>query len=227
MGRLYLSEINYNKVNKEKVSIVGAKEVFCEEYIDPILNYQDMDSIALHIIRDPRGVFASRNYGKYMKATGSRYPIFFIIRSWQRTVANHILNRHKENYLMIKYEELVNQPEEILIKICRLLGVDFLRDILDFNKYRDGRGNRWEPNTSFESSKTFNNSSINRWKDVLSTEEIEVIEYFCQSEMRYMGYEMTTKRFDIEKILNFKEDVNHISNWLRKYDFSPQPMNLV
>jgi len=219
MERLYLYEIGTNRANKADLKIVGIKEVFCEEYMEPILAYQGLDSVVLHIIRDPRGVVASRNYGKYMEATGSKYPIFFIIRSWRRTVANYILNKDKKNYLMIKYEDLVSQPEKILNKVCNLSGVPFSEDILDLDKFRDSVGNRWTPNTSFESSKTINTASINRWNSVLSSEEIEVIEYFCQSELRLLRYEIMTKYFDVERISNFHEDMANIKHWLRQYDF--------
>jgi len=220
MKRLYLSESNTYCANKENIDIVGIKEVFCEEYIEPILNYQGLDSVVLHIIRDPRAVVASRNYGKYMEATGSRYPIFFIIRSWRRTVANYLSNKDKENYLMIRYEDLVSQPGEIMNQICRALELPFSEDVLNFSMFRNSSGGQWEPNTSFEGTKSINTLSVERWKSVLQPDEIEVIEFFCQSELEYLGYEITTGRFDVEKISNFKEDVSYINDWLRKYNFN-------
>ncbi|MDY7038802.1 MAG: sulfotransferase, partial [Thermodesulfobacteriota bacterium] len=223
--RLYHSEIYNYKANKDDTKIIGIKEAFCEEYTEPILNYQALDSVVLHIIRDPRAVVASRNYGKYMEATGSKYPIFFIIRSWLRTVANYILNKDNDNYLMIKYEDLVRQPEEILKHICVTLGVEFSKDIINFEKYTDSEGNKWESNSSFSRFNTINTSSVDRWKDVLSFEEIEIIEYYCKSEMELMGYESTKKQFDIGKILNFQEDMSQVRSWLRNYDFSFKTLN--
>lgn len=221
LARLYLAETDQEgkKLNRDQIGVLGIKEVFCEEYIEPILSYKGFDSSFIHIIRDPRAIVASRNYGKYMEATASRYPIFFIIRTWRRTVANYILNRDKEKYMMIKYEDMVRHPEETLNRICNILGVEFSEDILDFNRYRDRKGNKWEPNSSFEVPMTISTSSVNKWKDVLSAEEIEVIEYFCQTELEDMGHEITTRRFDVERIFNFHEDMALVSNWLRKYDF--------
>ena len=219
MKRLYLSERNTYGANKENIDIVGIKEVFCEEYIEPILKYQGLDSAVLHIIRDPRAVVASRNYGKYMEATGSRYPIFFIIRSWRRTVANYLSNKDKENYLMVRYEDLVSQPGEIMNQICRALELPFSEDMLNFSMFRNSRGGQWQSNTSFEDTESINTLSIEKWKNILQPDEIEVIEYFCQSELRLMGYEIMTKCFDVERISNFHEDMTHVKDWLRQYDF--------
>jgi hypothetical protein len=220
LERLYLAETR--KKERAQIRVVGIKEVFCEEYIEPILNYEGLDFSVLHIIRDPRAIVASRNYGKYMEATESKYPIFFMIRSWRRTVENYFLNRNRTNYLMIKYEDLVTYPEDTLRQICNILQVRFSQDLLDFSKYTDTKGNKWKTNSSFEDAKTFSTFSVSRWKGVLSSEEIEVIEYFCQSELKYMGYEVTTRDFDVKRIFNFYEDITYVNYWLRKYDFNLQ-----
>jgi hypothetical protein len=222
LERLCSYHINTDKKVRDAgdIKIAGIKEVFCEEYIEPILRFKELDSAAIHIIRDPRGVAASRNYGKYMEEAGSKYPLFFVIRSWKRSVASALSNKGSENYLMIKYEDLVGQPKVTLKHICDVLGVEFSEDLLDFNKYRDSDGKQWEPNSSFESSRSINISSIAKWKNVLSQREIEVIEYFCRSELEYLGYERTVEHFNEERIFDFREEANSISEWLREYDFS-------
>jgi len=216
LHRLSLSEKKTYEI--EKNYIVGIKEVFCEEYILPILKKQN--TVVLHIIRDPRAVVASRNYGKYMELTKSRYPIFFIIRSWRRTIMNYILNKDSKKYLMIKYEDFVSKPDKILNKICELLEVDFSNDILNFDNFRDIMGNKWESNSSFESCAKFNTNSINKWQKILSSEEIEVIEYFCQREIKYLGYNLTTTHFNTDRIYNFKDNTSDIRDWLKKYNFT-------
>ncbi|MBZ0192650.1 MAG: sulfotransferase [Candidatus Kuenenia stuttgartiensis] len=217
MERLYLSQIITRNWD---IKFIGIKEVFCEEFIEPLFNYCNLNSKVVHIIRDPRAVVASRNFGKYMEATGAKYPIFFIIRSWKRTVANYLLNKCNSNYLMIRYEDLVRKPETTMKKVCELLEVQYSNDLLNLSNFKDNKGRRWESNTSFDGSKTITTSSVNKWEDILSAEEIEVVEYYCQSELNTLGYERTTKSFDQKKILNFQEDTSNICEWLREYDFS-------
>ena len=197
----------------------GIKEIFCEEFCEPFIHFFHPNAFAIHIIRDPRAVLASRNYGRFAEATGSRYPIFFIIRSWKRTVLNYNLNRFNKKYLMVKYEDFVRNTSHILQQICRVLDLKFSDDMLDFRKFRDSRGNQWKQNSSFDNTDTITTGSINKWKDILTADEIETLEYYCQPEMRMMGYMVKTEHFNEEKIKNFKEDQSQIRGWLKKFDF--------
>jgi hypothetical protein len=222
LERLQLAETDQEgkKLKRDQIGVVGIKEVFCEEYIEPILSYEGLDSSAIHIIRDPRGIVASRNYGKYFMATGYKYPVFFMIRSWQRTVAQYVQNMRQENYLMMKYEELVRDPEKSLREVCSLLGLEFSEDLLNPDKYTDASGMRWQSNSSFESVVGIDRSPIDRWKEILPKEEVELIEYWCHREMDLLGYEVGTKAFDKNKICGFQEDMSHVKPWLKSYDFS-------
>ena len=218
LERLYLAETR--KLDRDQIEVVGIKEVFCEEYVGPILNHDDLNFAVFHVIRDPRGIVASRNYGRYFKATGCKYPIFFMIRSWRRTVAQYVQNMGHESYLMMKYEELVRDPEERLREVCSTLGLEFAEDLLNFDKYTDASGKRWQSNSSFESVTGIDTSPINRWKEILPKEEVELIEYWCHREIELLGYELTTKAFDRDKICGFQQDMSHVKPWLRSYDFS-------
>lgn len=219
LDRLYLSTKESPKNLTKNLQIVGIKEVFCEEYINPFLNYYGSNSAALHIIRDPRAVVASRNYGKYMEATGSKYPIFFIIQSWKRSVEYYLLNQEKDNYLMVRYENLASKPQKVLRLVCEILHMNFTAEMTDFDLFKDSKGNPWQANSSFGNSRAINTASINKWQEILPPEEIELTEYYCQKEMEVLGYKLSCKQFDQQTILNFKEDSSKISNWLRCFNF--------
>lgn len=223
LERLWRSQMNGHERASEHECIVGIKEVFCEEYIKPLLQNKDINSVVLHIIRDPRAVVASRNYGKYVEATGSTYPIYFIIRSWKRTVEYARLNAPHHHYLMLQYEDMVAHPAEVFKRICEAVGIEFSEDMLDGRNYKDHEGNLWQGNSSFEGSTAITTSSVDRWRNVLSTAEVELIEYCCQAEMEGLGYDITTTTFDRERIRLFHEDTSRIRKWIGKYDFKYDP----
>lgn len=204
---------------KEGAGIVGIKETFCVDFLEPILTFDGFQAVALHIIRDPRSVVASRNYGRYVESVGSKYPLFFIIRTWLRSVATYIRCRDKDNYLMLKYEDLVRNPEAEMNRICKALRIEFSPALLHPDAYRDGRGNQWISNSSFGNTGGIHNGSVNKWKEVLSAAEVELIEYYCQPEMEALGYQVTTKPFDPARIDCFQEDMSQVRTWLRKYEF--------
>ena len=210
------------EMNDDPTEIIGIKETFCEEFIEPILNYWRLRPFVIHVIRDLRAVVASRNYGKYFMETGTKYPLLFIIKSWKRSVAYHQFNRQKSRYMMIQYEDFVHNFEAIAKALCAMLDIRYSEKMIDVNKYHDREGNKWQPNTSFERLSRIDRASIDTWRSVLSPQEIEVIEFFCQKEMRDLGYQLETKQFDRARILGFHEDTDRSTDWLQKYNFNVQ-----
>ena len=222
---LYLSETeipHLPQINKKKenIEITGIKEVFCEDFIEPFLNIKAFNPHVLHIIRDPRAVITSRNYGLYKKATGSKYPLLFMIRAWQKTFENHIKNKDNPKYYMITYEDLATNPEKTMEKICKFLNINYSKKLVDLRFYKDAAGNSWKSNSSFENPEIINTLNINRWKNVLSKKKIEVIEYYCFNQMKELGYEPSIKR-QLKKPL-FKENRDEIRDWIKKYKLQPE-----
>lgn len=213
--------LSSNTCDIDKAVAIGSKEVFCEEFIEPFLEYFGPEGIALHIIRDPRAVVASRNYGKYREATGSKYPIFFIIKTWKRTVTNYLLNKDKPDYLMVRYEDLARDPERQLSRICNLVRIKFSKNMVDTSKFKNSKGNRWQANSSFADQQTISTASINKWQEILPPEQIEIIEFYCKNEMSLLGYATTNDSFEPDRIANFKEDTSQVRSWLKEYSSPP------
>jgi len=216
MAKLYICE-NSEVCSQKSNNIVGIKECFCEEFIEPLIYCREIKAKIIQIIRDPRAVAASRNYGRYRKATGTRYPLCFIVNSWRRAVAYYVSNKNKKDYLMVKYEDLVKCPQKELEKICNHLFIDYFPEMADFSNIKDAKGNKWEANTSFDAGKHSRVSSVDKWAEVLSSQEVRFIEYHCRKEMNYLGYALTTQVFDKEEIGNYQEDLSVVSAWLKSY----------
>ena len=216
MDRLYLSLSGKNK-NKISISLSCAKEVFNEEYMSPLINYTPLNARVIHLIRDPRAVVASRNYGKYVQSAGSRYPLMFILKSWLRSVHYYQLNAQNLKYLMIKYEDLVLHPERVLRKICEFLELPFSKTMLDTQSFSDTTGKPWRVNSSFESGPGFAINAIDRWRRILPENQVQMIEYICLDQMSEFGYTCTNGSFERMMMESFNEDWNMISPWLRKH----------
>jgi len=207
---------------KKNAEILGLKEAYCEKFIEPLIKSFNFDFKCIQIIRDPRAVYASRNYGNYLKSTNGKYPILFVIRNWRESVEYLISNsKYKDKYMFIKYENLVCKPEDSLSKICDFLDVDFSADLLDFDKFIDGEGNQWFQNSSFESkSNGFNPDSLSRWEEVLSLQEIGLIEMLCKREMKYLDYKTTDNSFGLKDLSSFDENEEDYVPWLKKYNYT-------
>lgn len=72
-----------NYFNEHNLSYVGTKESFCEEFVPFFLGKQNK---VIVIIRDPRAVVTSLNFGQATKYTGKARPVLYIIRQWRKSV---------------------------------------------------------------------------------------------------------------------------------------------
>jgi hypothetical protein len=212
-----LMDILQRAYPNENARYVGFKEVWTEEFIEPLLALPGRELYCIHIIRDPRAVIASK---KKKTETEGNYPLKFMIRQWRKSIAYSIINSNNARYTMLLYEDLVRHPEEQMRRICDRIGVEFSESLLAAGKFTDGSGEPWTQNSSYGTSETFNAAFLEKWRDVLSEDEIEIIEMLCRPEMRYLRYEPSASQLELQKLAGFTEDPEKLSEWIRKYDFS-------
>ena len=173
----------------------------------------------IHIVRDPRNVITSiknhYNYESYEKAlkfikdeknmigikgSTKEMDLPTLISSWKVHFNSwKSLTKLKDSYLLIKYEDLIENPTNEFLKIA-----NFINKISKINFDKKNIIKSVE-NTSFESlreqeelkgfneapnnsNKFFNLGPNNDWKKLLSTEIREDIEKNFQKEMIELGY---------------------------------------
>lgn len=192
---------------------VGMKELWAEEFFMPFSTTLGIRSI--HIMRDPRAVCASRNGGKYLADCNmKKYPVLFIVKAWKRSLRYYYRNRQRSRYLFVQYEKLVGNAPETLAAVCRFLNVPLSEKMFDPAGFVDGTGRAWQPNSSFDSDKAVYRSSLDRWRTVLSEEEIGVIEFLCRREMAMLGYERVVPAFGADAFSDYTEDAGTLTDWL-------------
>ena len=172
----------YGKGDEETI---GIKEVWCNEFTGVLLRaFSNMK--AINIVRDPRAVFASRS------VVGEKYPLIFLIRQWRKLAIFTWLFTNMDEFsnslLVVKYEDLIKNPEEISRKICSFVDVDFSLNMIDGAKFRHGDGSTWLQNSSFGKGSEISTKYSEKWRSVLRQEEIRLIEMLCFHEMKLFGY---------------------------------------
>jgi hypothetical protein len=193
--------------------LIGTKEVWTDEFISKFL---ETGKKCIHIIRDPRALISSNRVSEY-----GAYPLLFLIRQWRKSVAYYCLNKGNDNYLMIRYEDIVADKEASFRTISNFLNIPFNAVTIDDSKYVDGSNNPWKKNTSYSTS-AINNVAGPRWKQVLNKSEVSIVEHLCLLEMKLLEYEFTSD-LDNGVFLN-KEFIKYESKenraeWIKKYDF--------
>ena len=209
--------------NSNNINYCGFKELNLEQFIEPLINAFEKDFKVIQIIRDPRAILASRNYGNFLKTKGDGkiHPLLLIAKTWRTLIKYKIFlsNYYPENFLSIYYEQLVKDPVNEIKKICNFLSIEYNSDLLDFSKYRNEENKQWKVNTSFQEKKGFNTKSINRWKSILPKEIIGAIEFMCYYEMMTEGYFPITDESNMFKsFLRYEDKKEKIKKWTFKFD---------
>ncbi|MBD3166682.1 hypothetical protein GF324_08795 [bacterium] len=168
---------------------VGFKITWACEFGPHLLRQWDNAKV-VHIVRDPRAVCSS----KYA-LEGRKNPFIFLVRQWRKLVTLpwvHLQDSfpYRDRVHVLRYEDLVSNPESEVERLCEFLELPMSERMLDPSRYDDGSGKVWEPNTSYrEKKKQFNTSSIDKWRSVLNGRQIEFIERLALPEMAVWGYE--------------------------------------
>lgn len=161
------------------------------------------DARYVHLLRDPRDVGLS---SIKMGWAGNTY---YGVDHWVETEKswNELLpHLNDDQFIEVKYEELVSSPEDVLEKICRFLNLEIEQNMFDFFK-----------NSTYGK---INQDSLYRWKNELSVEENNAIEYKIADLLNLKRYEIRSDTNQKPHFLTLVKYAigNKISNW--KFGFS-------
>jgi hypothetical protein len=137
-------------------------------------------------IRDPRATAYSELVKKNIKALGlAPFNILTFIARYNTAyyLVDKIKNKiGKENVLLVRYEDMVLQPEHEIKKMCLFLAIDFQEDMLQMGVFNSSFGDK------FQTDKNFNTENIDRWKEEMPKDLISMIEKNCTSIMQEYDY---------------------------------------
>jgi len=205
----------------KKSMVIGFKELNLEQFVIPLINCFKERFKVIHIIRDPRAIMASRNYGSYVNShgRGKLHPILYIARLWRNSIRyKYLLNNYHSNYLPVKYELLVKDSVQELTNICRFIDIDYSEEMLDSSKYKNEAGKIWKSNSSFHNNVDgFDTAPIDRWKKILPKSETAALEFMCKYDMIREGYTLENNdEEEFNSFINHQDDIKNIKDWANK-----------
>ena len=163
----------------------GVKEDPCARFGDktpgyilhlPLLCSIWPDIKMIHIVRDPRDYSASvkHAWGMSLRRAAYRWSI-----TMKRAVAYR--SRYSDNYLEVRYEILLSDPDTVIQKICEFIGCDFEPDLSELKHATENLG-------SVKGHIGLVKSNKNRYQENLSTQAIKTIEGICCEPGKALGY---------------------------------------
>ena len=119
----------------------------------------------IHIIRDPRDVVAS-----FVKQNWCPDNLHHAIKYYQSIIQRWLSieqSLKKDQYLNIKFEEMIRKPEDIVREMCRFSNLEFQTNMIRIDLSKSNTG---------------------RWKNDFSATEIKTIESELHEEISQLGY---------------------------------------
>lgn len=144
----------------------------------------------IQMVRDPRAVAASHVYrdAKIYREGKLDFPYFQytllkILQYWVKTakLIPKYQNRYREDYVLVRYEDLVTNPEENIRRICDFIGEKYNEEMLKPSLFL----------SSFiqdEERGGFKTSSLEKWKKSMPRWSIFFTEFVCSRYMKRLGY---------------------------------------
>lgn len=185
-GRLYalLEEHYAEKIGKPRW---GDKSLNTERYADAIFKAYP-NAKFIHIIRDPRDRYASA----LTRWKVNRGGVGAGTAVWLSSVgmAKRHEQRYPENYMIVRYETLVRQPEETMLEICKFIDEAYTPLILKLDgvdRFRDEGGN-----SSYGQIKPgrISTDSIGRFRQVMTKGQIMFMQTLAKQDMLEYNYLM-------------------------------------
>ena len=172
----------YAEKHSPKSKIWGDKTPMNTLYLDwigPVFPYSKF----VHIIRDGRDVASS-----YLKM-GRYDTILEAVNRWINSIelAQSFGSKIKENYMEIRYEELVTNTESEIQRICDFLNIQYDSAMLDHTKQVGKLGDTDKSHHS-NLSKPISSESIGKWKSNLSESDQESITKLLHKHLNRLGY---------------------------------------
>lgn len=168
----------------------------------------------IHMIRDPRAVVLSLAKMWARKRGGFHQ----YIKRWRRAAQMHDAyagQLTEDRYRLVHYEDLVRNPEPTLRSICQFLELPWNPSMLEHHRRPELGQVDFRPQAFENTMKPVFTSSIEKWREEMSTSQIALIEYALSNEMQRMGYASTGVKTALPAVKLFLSD---LAAWTRESD---------
>lgn len=138
----------------------------------------------IHIVRDVRDVMVSMHKLGWIPRLRYGYPRFW---SSDNIFANNRLQGSEERYHLLRYEDLVRDPEAELAACCAHLGVDFDPAMIDVER-RKGASNHPDLPHHARTFGAIDQAGIGAYKDAFDADELAHAERLGAEGLARFGY---------------------------------------
>ena len=179
------------------------------------------DAQIIHILRDGRDVALSMFSRRH---DFGAYNTYCAAKLWEQYVeTGHSLGQTvpKEQYLELRYEDMIGDQKTALQTICAFLGEAYSDSLLEYKK-------SGEAGKTPLLQKPIQKDNRNKWKTAMTPWQIRIFESAAATTLKEFGYPMTTpgKRLPIFLRALYRWHNAVVARWYRLYNPKKTPWTL-
>ena len=194
------------QASKEKMP---NKTIFCEKTPQHLQNVQEIHKLFpsakfIHVKRDGRDVVNS-----LLKMPWRPAGLINNARFWRKyarlgeELENSLLDEKlKENIISIKFEELLENPSEILKRVCKFIDISFDESMLEqaHNNSQKVFAD-WEKQWKHKANSSIDLSRKGAYKKELSQDDQIILNHFLQKDLTALDYEVDLRNFKFKHLI--------------------------
>lgn len=202
-----LFDLVLNELSKLKeCKLVGVKITKSDLMFDNLLKHGYK---IIYCVRDPRDVIISA------KNRFSYFDHGQFIKSWMKSVNRALELRLHSNFYLLKYEDLILNPEKECHKISNFLDLKVTHDIE--GNLIQGLDSGYINNSSFgDVKKVFDPTAVFRWKNDMESKDNQMTELYLKQELIELGYELLNNKVGLKGRLEFAIQNSTFNYYLKK-----------
>ena len=146
------------------------------------------DAQVIHIIRDGRDAVASLKKMPWWKKNSMHAML-----NWQEAIQKGVRAKrkyHSDQFMEIRYEDIIDNPENSVKLICNFLNEEYSDALLEFHKIADKSIPSYKMDWHSGAKKEINSTSIGRWENDLEDWEISLINKKLKKELALHNYDI-------------------------------------
>ncbi|MEM7251043.1 MAG: sulfotransferase [Pseudomonadota bacterium] len=146
----------------------------------------------VHLIRDGRDCALSMLERKHDLKIFNTYHAAY---TWNKYVVSGRAfgERHPDRYFEVRYEDILDNPQDSIQALCEFLEIEFSQDVIEFRKAKEGLKTPLL-------RQPLQRSNQNKWKSKMSEKQIEIFENMAGETLEACGYDLASSSPSISAI---------------------------
>jgi len=192
----------YFEINNQYLKYAGKKRWVCKstfmiDYVADILKHFP-DARFIYMVRDGRDVAVSSKSSIF-----NDYHIYYTAKRWsneQQLGLSWMKRLKPEQIMMLKYEDLLNDPVKEVHKICSFLNETYEEVMIKYHNSAEAKKSGSLSISWGNTSKPVMVGNKGKYLYNLSKKEIKIFEAIAFEELKALGYELKNPISSLEKV---------------------------